>query len=132
MDRSNPYTPPNAPVPVTQPGLASSTRILLMCLFALQLLIAVSSLPGGFELVRYGDITPLAFVGAVLSTALLTLGGAVVLARRRAAPILLIAAVLGMLTAISWHPPFVITGIAISGVAAIAVLLAQRRKPAQT
>jgi len=132
MDHSNPYTPPNAPVYVAQPGLASSTRRLLACLIASQLLVTFFSLPGGFELLKHGDIAPVALVGATLSTALLVVGGALLLVRRRAAVILLIAAVSGMLTSISWHPPFVITGLAISGAAAAAVLLAQRAKPSQT
>jgi fucose 4-O-acetylase-like acetyltransferase len=130
MDHSNPYTPPASRVASRQRGLAGSTRILLMCLIGAQFAVALLSLPGGLQLVQHGDISPLALLGAVLATGVLALGGALVVARRRPVTLLFIAAALGVLTALQWHPPFVFTCIAIGSLSAIIALLAGR--PART
>lgn len=130
MDHSNPYTPPASRVASRQRGLAGSTRILLMCLIGAQLAVALLSLPDGLQLVQHGDIPPLAFLGAVLATGALALGGVLVVARRRPATLLFIAVALGALTALQWHPPFVSACIAIGLLSAIIALLAGR--PART
>lgn len=130
MDHSNPYAPPASRVASKRSGLAGSTRILLTCLISAQLVVTLLSLAGGLQRVQHGDISPLAFLGAILATGVLALGGALVVARRRSATLLFIAAALGVLTALQWHPPFVFTGIVISSLAAFIVLRANR--PART
>jgi hypothetical protein len=126
MDPSNPYTPPASRVAATQPGVAGSTRILLVCLVVAQLGVALLAAPGALRLVRYGAISLLSFLAAALATGALAWGGANLLARRDTAKPLVAAAALGLLTAIQWHPPFVLTGIAISSLSALVVFWAGR------
>jgi len=122
VDRLNPYAPPSSTVTTKQSGLAGSTRILLACLVAAQLVVTLFSLPDALHRFRYGDISPLAFFGALFAMGMLTLGGALVVARRRPTASLLIAAAVGALAALQWHAPFVLSGTAISAIAVVVVL----------
>jgi hypothetical protein len=108
--------------------LAGSTRLLLLCLVGVQIATTFFSFPNAFELLRVGEISVLTFLDTILAAGLLAIGGLLILAKRRSAAFLFSGATLvGLFTAVQWHPPFVLTGIVIAFACALVVFLVGRR-----
>jgi hypothetical protein len=100
----------------------------LLCLVAAQIVLTIISLPSSFELLRVGAISVLTFLGILLAAGQLAIAGLLVLARRRSAAFLFSGTtIVGLLVALQWHPPFVLTGIAIGFIGAVVVFLVGRR-----
>ena len=127
MNERNPYRAPAAEVVATE-AFPGRWRLAVLVLVALQLLGALINLPPALDLVRHGDVAPLALLLAASATVLLTCGGiALMLSRPRIAACLFGAsAPMGGVVLLQWSSLIVVTGSVIALVACTMSIHASR------
>ena len=117
MNDPNPYRAPSGRVGSTRTGVASDVRwqAATAVLAALQSVLAAVYGYNSIELLRQGDISLVALLSAMLATALLIAGAALVWFRSRASVYLCVLSAAGYaLALLQWYADLALTGMAIA------------------